>query len=303
MTLAGFALAYVLRREHALSQPASMLWVSAGWAFASAISAAAYLEMYQRIFWNTDFSYFVPLGLSAALHAAIGGSVMVWQIRKDGAAVIDAASIQARRGPMALERGESGSSPRWIAAAWITLGFAISSVLTQADSANVVFNTALYGGLVGLTVAVVLRLEHVVEQWRSILWIVLGGAFGWAISGMFVESLLANGWSFEFVVWLILVEAISGAILGSALALVLGGERGLSPRDVLLWIVLAWALAAAIDSLTVQMLYYWIFEPTGADVRIALGFSSALDGAIGGLATIWLLRRASASAIPAQADS
>ena len=289
MAMAGLALAYILRSEHVLSGRNAMLWVSLGWAVVSMIGAVAYQEIYQWIFEPAGISFFVPLVLSAAFHGASGSFITVLQIRTTGAVVApDAAAAPDAR------QAAPGSSPRWLSVLWIALGFLIGSVLGQSITTDEVFSVAIYGALGGLTVALVLRLEHLVDEWKSILWVALGGAFAWAITGFVVESLLANGWSSEFVFGLVVVEAISGGVLGAVLALVLVGERSLSQRDFLLRIVLAWAGAAAVDSLAAQMLYFWIFEPAGASAMIPLAISAALDGAIGGLITVWLIRRANA---------
>ena len=184
------------------------------------------------------------------------------------------------------------TAPRWRSALWIVLGFVVSSLLTNYLPFPVAFNLALYGALTGLTVAGVFYVERtLLLQWKSILGLAVGWALAWTISGLFAQYLADIGWDYGFSYRLVFVTGLSGGIAGAVLALVLFLENRISRWQDALGFIVAWGLGGAVDGLSLQMLYWAVFSSNDLGFAGATLSGTILDALVGGLITIWLLRR------------
>src|SRR6266542_1988229 len=105
-------------------------------------------------------------------------------------------------------------SPKWVAIFWITLGWAISSAIVWAiwHATGEIAGGAIWGAIGGLITAITLRIEDILSDWKSMLWITVG----WAIGGVIGSVLILKIWqAIGGLVGWVIGGAIWGAIGGS----------------------------------------------------------------------------------------
>jgi len=162
--------------------------------------------------------------------------------------------------------------PRWVAVIWITFGWATAAEISEGFT-NLIggrwwaLELAIGGVIGGLATAIILRVERVLSGWKSMLWVTLGWAIGWAMIGELPVSSLATS------------VAIGAAIGGFVTAITLRIESVFSDWKSMFWMTLGWTIA-------------WTVTFIGV---IALNFGAigwATSAAIGGFVMIWQIRRA-----------
>lgn len=173
------------------------------------------------------------------------------------------------------------SVSHWSAMIWVTLSWAIGGAIggwlywELGDLLGAFVGAIIAGGIGGLGTAIMLRIEQVLSNWISFVWVILGWVIGAAIGWTIGESL---------------TEA-SGAAVGGAIGGLIGWAitsrfvPGISNWKSALWIMLAWALSAAIGWVIAREIQF------NADGAIGWPFGRAISGAIGGFVTIWQIRK------------
>lgn len=167
----------------------------------------------------------------------------------------------------------------WSAMFWGTLGWVIGGaiggwVYWSLDILSA-FGGVIAGAIGGLAMALVLRSEKILPDWKSAMWIILGWTIGFGLGWPIGEAL---------------TEA-SGAAVGGAIGGLIGWGitsrfmPGISNWKSALWITLAWAISAAIGWIIARQIQFNIDGEIGWPVGIAI------SGAIAGFVTIWQIRK------------
>lgn len=174
---------------------------------------------------------------------------------------------------------ESVHMSDWSAMFWATLGWIVGGtiggwVYWTLDILGA-FDGAIAGAIGGLATALVLRVEKVLPDWESVLWVTLGWVVGFALGWPIGEAM---------------TEA-SGAAVGGVIGGFIGWGitsrfvPGISNWKSALWITLAWAISAAIGWIIAREIQF------NLDGEIGWPVGRAISGAIAGFVTIWQLRK------------
>jgi hypothetical protein len=160
--------------------------------------------------------------------------------------------------------------------AFVTLGWAVAGLIGGFiyNELGTVLAGAIAGAIGGLITAIALREGSRSNQqsmiWMTIAWAV-GGAAGWTIGEAFTEAV---GMAIGFT---------SGAAI--SLAILIGTGQAVFHWKPMMWIVLAWAIGAAIG----WSLARGLINNAGWDYSPGWTTGMALGWAIGGFVTGWQL--------------
>jgi hypothetical protein len=181
--------------------------------------------------------------------------------------------------PPGSQAGEPALPSNWASYFWVTLGWIIGGAIGGwlywgMDDIGLI-GGLIAGAIGGLVTAILFYFRQFRSNLQNILWITLG----WALGGVI-------GWP----VGEALTEA-SGAAVGGAIFGVIGWgvssrfERGLANWKSALWITLAWALSAAVGWVIARNIQF------NLDGEIGWPVGRAISGAVGGLVTIWQIKK------------
>ena len=154
---------------------------------------------------------------------------------------------------------------------------AIYEITIQAIGGAI--NGAVSGAIGGLSTGLVLWKAKAISNWKSVLGVVLGWAISWAIGW-------AISWSTDMdVIGWYIIRVIEGAIGGLGTGLVLWKTKAISNWKSVLGVVLGWAIGWAIGWATGMVNNWFIGWVIGWVIS-----GTAIAGAIGSSAMLWLLR-------------
>jgi hypothetical protein len=144
--------------------------------------------------------------------------------------------------PHQTETDKITPTPKWSSIFWVTLGWTLGGAIggalywTMEDPVNAVVGGAIGWAIGGLAIALALRIEDGLSNWKSMFWITLawalGGAIGWAIGENFTEAVGAG------------IGAALGAGIG--LAITLRNAHVPSNQKNFLLTIFAWPIGSAI---------------------------------------------------------
>jgi len=201
--------------------------------------------------------------------------------------------------------------PRWVNVFWIAVGWALGSVifsvigntiditiLTAVDLGIGAINGAISGTIVGIATALVLKKEEIITEKKSIVWVTLGLTISWAIIEVvnlaFIHS-SNNGIGF-FIIAIYPIYLISSlAIDGFIIAYVLRREEIITDKKNMFWIIFGWVIGSLISGV-IQITIFSIINFSAMEnpeifTSIFGLFTGAINGAIGGVITVYVVRK------------
>jgi hypothetical protein len=184
-----------------------------------------------------------------------------------------------------------------VALSWIALGFAIGWAIGGASIALIsdlpVFLAIAWvigWAIGGFVTATTLKSERALTKSKSVLWITLGWAIAFLIA---LTIVLVINLPISLAAFGATVGLLGGGIGGFITGIILRNENVISNQKSMVWTTLAWSIGGLLGGAAGLAIGPAIGGSIGdlVGLPIVLGISGAIHGGIGGLVTIWQIKK------------